>query len=297
MSEFSMRIPLAKPTTVMVLGGSSSEGTALVRALCASGHRVVAVESDPLAVSLRLASLGAVVPSHDDPDYGTTLAKVASRSGARAVVVARREELSPASLAKDQLEEAGASLWAPSREAIDLCSDRDALVETLISNGLRRLEIGLGTEPLPGETAKDSEIRHGVGHEEGRRFSVDIVAGRDYDLLAAVSSWWLTDSPSSLAVAETYFDARLLDLARAVCASIRIEGPVVIEGHLNQIGWPSLSSIRPGFSPLLPISLAAGVDLASLVLAGTLGYEMPFRLIQHRPGVRMLQYLDQVFEG
>jgi hypothetical protein len=123
-----------------------------------------------------------------------------------------------------------------------------------------------------------------------------VIVDRDYDLIAAVSSWRLATTRDTATGAETFFDTRVLELLRAVCAAIRIEGPAVIEGYEADYRI-RLNGIRPGFSEFAPLARASGVDVVSLSLAGALGHTLPPPLLTHHSGVRMLQYLDQVFEG
>jgi hypothetical protein len=76
-----------------------------------------------------------------------------------------------------------------------------------------------------------------------------------------------------------------------------VEGPVVIEGYFSDTGGMSLMGVRPGFSQLVALAAASGADVVDLSLKGTLDPGFSSRQVPHRGGVRMLQYLDQVFEG
>ena len=270
------------PTTVIVVGAGSPEGEALVLALSKSGHKVVAVDHDEYAPGLRLASLGAVIPASDDPEFKDALASVARHSGARAVLAARAEDILRVEQAGEMLAKEGATIWTPSPDVFALCGDLAALDHVLTSSGLPEEKTGLG----PAADVPDTR----------REFIVDVIVDRDHDLLAAVSSWRTVSSGGTTHVAETFFDARVLELLRAVCAAILIEGPVVAEGYEADYRI-RLTGIRPGFSPISPLARAAGVDVVSLALAGALAHRLPPPLLTHRSGVRMLQYLDQVFEG
>jgi hypothetical protein len=271
------------PTTVMVLGGGTAAGVALVLALSRSGHKVVDVEVDRTSAGLRLAQLGVVIPAPGAPDFGTALVSVAKHSESRALLTVRSDDMRFVAEAQDALKEAGTAVWSPAPDVFALCRDRSALYDVLTSSGLPVEKTGLGP------------IADGPGR--GRQFGVDLVSDRDYELIAAVSSWRVAATDDTTMVAETFFDARMLDLVRAVCAAVRIQGPAVVRGYVSITGRAWLTEIRPGFSALLPLARAAGVDVAALALAGTLGDDMPTRLLTHRSGVRMLQYLDQVFEG
>ncbi len=270
------------PTTVIVVGAGSAEGVALVRGLSVVGHRVIAVDHDPLAAGLRLAPLGAVIPPTDDPEFDRALVSVVRRSEARVVLAPLVDDLSHLALSRQLLEDEGASVWIPSPEVFFLCGDPVALDNVLTSSGLPEDKTGLGPRAELPSTRRD--------------FSVDVIVDRDHDLITAVSSWILKKEGGTTSAAETFNDPRLLELLRAVCAAIRMEGPAVIEGYEADFRI-RLSRISPGFSQFSPLARAAGVDVVSLALGGALGHRLPPPLLTHRSEVRMLQYLDQVFEG
>jgi hypothetical protein len=270
-------------TTVISLGDGTPEGVALVLALSRAGHEVIAVEHEKTAVGLRLANLGAVTPAPGADNFLEALLTVAASANAQAVLAARAEEMQNLAAGSVALEEAGIRVWTPTEDVFSLCRDRSALYDVLSSSGLPVEKTGLG--PIEN------------GPVRGRQFSVDVISGRDFEVIAAVSSWRVVANGDVTSVAETFSDARLLDLVRAVCAALRIEGPAVLQGYVSITGRAWLTEVRPGFSPLLPLARAAGVDVVGLALDGTMGRELPTHLLTHRSGVRMIQYLDQVFEG
>lgn len=270
-------------STVIVLGDGSPEGVAVVLEMSRTGHEVVSVEHERTAVGLRLAQLGAVIPVPGDADFLTALKTVAARSNAQAVLAARAEEMQSLAAGAKELAEAGIRVWTPGVEVFSLCKDRSALYDVLTSTGLPVEKTGLG--PIE------------QGPVRGRQFSVDVISGRDFEVIAAVSSWRVVATGDTTSVAETFSDARLLDLVRAVCAAIRIEGPAVVQGYVSITGRAWLTEVRPGFSPLIPLARAAGVDIIGLALDGTMGRDLPTYHLTHRSGVRMIQFLDQVFEG
>jgi hypothetical protein len=271
------------PTTVVVVGGGSNESVPLVTTLEVAGHKVIAAEHNPFSAALRLAQLGAVIPPPGHPEFAKALGLVAKQSDARAVLATGPEEVRAVAEARRDLEEIGVASWSPSLDVIALCADRSALYEALDSSGLSAEKTGIG----PSRKILD----------DGRTFNVDAIVGRDHEVLAAVSSWRLAKDGDTTLVAETFFDPRLLELIRATCAAILIEGPVVMKGYTGEFGRKLINDLRPGFSSLVPLARAAGVDVVSLALQGTLGREMPTRLLSSRPGIRMVRYLDQVFEG
>jgi hypothetical protein len=268
---------------VIALGDGTPEGVALVLALSRAGHEVVSVEHDRTAAGLRLANLGAVIPPPGADNFLEALLSVAERASVQAVLAARAEEMQSLAAGSAALEEAGIRVWTPAVDVFSLCKDRSALYDVLSSSGLPVEKTGLG--PIENEPVR------------GRQFSVDVISGRDFEVIAAVSSWRVVANGDVTSVAETFTDARLLDLIRAVCAALRLEGPAVLQGYVSITGRAWLTEVRPGFSPLLPLAGAAGVDVVALALDGTMGRELPSHLLAHKSGVRMIQYLDQVFEG
>ena len=73
-------------TAVLVTGSGGPAGVAVVRRLVALGHRVVAVDIDPIAAGSALAAVGGVVPRADDPGFVDALVAVAAEHGADALV-------------------------------------------------------------------------------------------------------------------------------------------------------------------------------------------------------------------
>ncbi|MBV8984635.1 MAG: hypothetical protein JO248_09375, partial [Acidimicrobiia bacterium] len=99
--------------TVVVTGAGGPAGIAVVRALAAAGHRVVAADVDPLAAGMRLAPRSAVLPRVDDPTYVERLCEVAFDNGARAVITTLAEELVVLAHHRSELEEVGVESWVP----------------------------------------------------------------------------------------------------------------------------------------------------------------------------------------
>ena len=95
------------PVRVMVTGAGGPAGVAVIRALYARGHHVIALDADPSAVGLRLASEHHVVPRADDPHYLAALLRVATISDAQALICTVAEEYRALSGAHDYLLEAG----------------------------------------------------------------------------------------------------------------------------------------------------------------------------------------------
>ena len=101
------------PVRVLVTGAGGPAGVAVIRALRARGHHVIALDADPSAVGLRLAAEHHVVPRADDPHYLAALLRVATISDAQALICTVAEEYRALSGARDYLLEAGLRTLMP----------------------------------------------------------------------------------------------------------------------------------------------------------------------------------------
>ena len=274
----------AGATTVLVVGGRRSEDSvAVVSALVSGGRRVIAVEHDPYAAALRLAELGSLIPPPEDLRFAHALGAVARASGATAVLAPGSEEMKAIAEASPMLRDIGVQTWSPGPDVFASAPTEPALHAALDSSGLTVEKTGIGP------TAQSNG--------RGRQFNVDVLVDRDHEVIAAVSSWRLAKDGDRTMAAETFFDPRLLELIRAICATILIEGPVVIEGYVSEIGRALLLGVRPGFSPCSPSPVRQASTWSDSPSTGHSVAGTPTRLLAHRPGVRMVRYLDQVFEG
>ena len=242
---------------VLVTGTSTPSGAAVVRALVAAGYEVVALDHDEFAPGLRLAQLGAVIPTADAPDFGVTLAKIAERTGARSLVPGDGTELEALSAAASLLGEAGVATWLPSHELIAACADRTALSAKLMSFAPRR-----------------STESHVAEEHSCRSFEADLLA---------VASGSLVDDMSSL-----------LD---EICRYLQLEGPATVAGVLAKDRDAVITDVSLGFSPCVALNAAAGADMVIAYTKKLRGEGLPRSLMPYRSGVRMVRHLDEVFES
>ncbi|MBV9284340.1 MAG: ATP-grasp domain-containing protein, partial [Acidimicrobiia bacterium] len=137
--------------TVVVTGAGGPAGIAVVRALAAAGHRVVAADVDPLAAGMRLAPRSAVLPRVDDPTYVERLCEVAFDNGARAVIPTLAEELVVLAHHRGELEEVGVESWVPDPAAVEACCDKWQFAQALKRVRLSGPATNLGSaEGVPG---------------------------------------------------------------------------------------------------------------------------------------------------
>jgi carbamoyl-phosphate synthase large subunit len=265
---------------VLVTGTSTPSGVAVVRALVAAGYEVVALDHDEFAPGLRLAQLGAVIPTADAPDFGVTLAKIAERTGARSLVPGDGTELEALSAAASLLGEAGVATWLPSHELIAACADRTALSAKLMSFAPRR-----------------STESHVAEEHSCRSFEADLLAVASGSLVAAVPRWRLATWGGQTMATETFESDDMSSLLDEICRYLQLEGPATVAGVLAKDRDAVITDVSLGFSPCVALNAAAGADMVIAYTKKLRGEGLPRSLMPYRSGVRMVRHLDEVFES
>jgi len=112
-------------------------------------------------------------------------------------------------------------------------------------------------------------------HLPGDEFSVDVFAGADGGVVAAVPrTRTRVDSGVSIA-GQTVHEEGLEQTAAAVARAIGLRGVANVQLRRDSEGVPALLEVNPRFPGALPLTIAAGVDMPSLALDLALGVEIP----------------------
>lgn len=115
-------------------------------------------------------------------------------------------------------------------------------------------------------------------HLPGDEYSVDVLADADGGVVAAVPrTRTRVDSGVSIA-GQTVHDEALEQTAAAVARAIGLRGVANVQLRRDADGVPALLEVNPRFPGALPLTIAAGVDMPSLVLDLALGVEIPKRI-------------------
>jgi carbamoyl-phosphate synthase large subunit len=115
-------------------------------------------------------------------------------------------------------------------------------------------------------------------HLPGDEYSVDVLADADGGVVAAVPrTRTRVDSGVSIA-GQTVHDEGLEQTAAAVARAIGLRGVANVQLRRDADGVPALLEVNPRFPGALPLTIAAGVDMPSLVLDLALGVEIPKRI-------------------
>lgn len=318
------RVP-ASPPAVLVTGAGGPAGVAVIRRLLALGHRVVAVDADPCAAGLALASVGIVVPRADDDAFTAALLEAATTHGADALISTVAEELPALAAASADLAAAGVATWLPDADAVEVCCDKGAFADRMREFGVphpptattaRRAaklpgpwivkpRTGRGSRglqfPATAKAAKAALAADGSliaqSRLAGREFTADVLVDRDGRLLTVVPRW-RDETKAGISVKGTTFDSEAVtEVVAAAIGAVRLTGPANVQGFVGADGSATVVEINPRFSGGLPLTLAAGADLVGTYLAGIRGGHAGLPELYFTSGVQMSRFFAETYTG
>ncbi|WP_158863409.1 ATP-grasp domain-containing protein [Leifsonia sp. AG29] len=314
----------AAPTRVLVTGAGGPAGVAVIRSLVARPDvEVLAADMDGWASGLYLvaAENRRIVPPGRSAVFVDELIRMCRDDRVDVLFSTVDVELPGLAERRDDLRAVGALLAAPSHDTLVTCLDKHALVKRV--EGSARVPVtrllngeGVGADwrfpvivkPRSGAGSRgvrlvaDRVALEELGVDEsliiqenlpGDEFSVDVLAGLDGEVIAAVPrSRERVDSGVSIA-GRTVKRAELSDTAAAVARAIGLTGVANVQLRYSSEGVPALLEVNPRFPGALPLTIASGVDMPSLLLDLVLGRPVPSRVeFEELANVR---YLEDVF--
>jgi len=286
-------------TRVLVTGAGGPAGVAVIRSLLRRGDvEVFAADMD------RWASAIYLVP----PEY-------------RRLVPAGRADHFVDTVRQLCRDDLGAALASPSLQTLETCLDKLALARACERTvRVPRTEL-IGTpqavsgwdfpvivKPRRGAgsrgvrtvfTAAELDAVH--ADEDllvqemlpGDEFSVDVLAGLDGNVIAAVPRARLRVDSGVAVAGVTVHDDELVETASAVARAIGLTTVANVQLKRDADGRPALLEVNPRFPGAMPLTVASGVDMPSLTLDAVLGRPVPDRLDFRE--VANVRYLEDVF--
>ncbi|MBN9140253.1 MAG: ATP-grasp domain-containing protein [Micrococcales bacterium] len=306
-------------TRVLVTGAGGPAGVAVIRSLLNRDDLTVfAADMDGWASGLYLvpAARRRLVEPGRSPAFIPGLAALVAQDAIDVVISTVDVEL--AALAERRDELAPAVLAAPSADTIATCLDKLALAErcaptvrvprTVLaapdalaidwefpvfakprsgagSRGIRVVPDRAALEALP--TDEGLIVQDLLPGEE---YSVDVIADAAGRVVAAVPrTRTRVDSGVSIA-GRTVRDPELEETAAAVARAIGLVGVANVQLRRDRAGRAALLEVNPRFPGALPLTIAAGVDIPSLVVDLFTGRALPERLaFRELASVRFLE--------
>lgn len=284
--------------------------------------RIIGTEIDPLAPAAQfLGEHVHLVPRCDDPSYEAAMRALCRDQRVTAVFPL----IDPDVVALGP--EAGSVSWGTTvfasvpPEHVETVSDKWCTFQWLVQNGFpaarsflpsdtpRDIDFPLFIKPRNGSGAAHShqirsaeELTFFSTHVPnpiiqeclpGPEITVDAIIGRSGDVLALVQRKRLKIRSGEVSRGVTVFEPEVDSLVRCVVEELRPTGPITV-----QVMWDgqrfSVNEINARMGGGLPLSVAAGVPVADLLLASWAGHSVG-TLSPYERGVVMSRFDDSFF--
>ncbi len=304
---------------VLVTGVGGAAGVAVVRSLLNRDDvTVFAADMDGWAAGLYLvpAEQRRLVEPGRSEAFVPGLAALVAQDAIDVVISTVDVELAALATRRDELSPA--VLAAPSADTLATCLDKLALAERCAptANVPRTVLAGPDALAVDWQFPAFAKPRSGAGSRgirvvpdraalealpideglivqdllPGEEYSVDVIADADGRVVAAVPrTRTRVDSGVSIA-GRTVRDAELEETAAAVARAIGLVGVANVQLRRDRAGRAALLEVNPRFPGALPLTIAAGVDIPSLVVDLYTGRALPERLgFRELASVRFLE--------
>ncbi|MBT2475693.1 ATP-grasp domain-containing protein [Microbacterium sp. ISL-103] len=289
---------------VLVTGAGGPAGVAVIRSLLGrSDLEVFAADMDGWASGIYLVppTHRRLVPPGRDDDFVAAIARMVADDRLDLVISTVDVEL--AALAGRREELAPAVLAAPSQETLSVALDKLLLAERCESTGLtpRTVLVGPDAQAVDWEFPVFAKPRQGAGSRgvrmvpdraalealpldeglivqdflPGEEYSVDVIADASGSVVAAVPRTRARVDSGVAIAGRTVHDEELESAAASIAQAIGLVGVANVQLRRDRAGRAVLLEVNPRFPGALPLTIAAGVDIPSLVADLFLGREIP----------------------
>jgi len=309
-----------------VLMTAASRRVALAQAFQAAlrpcNGRLVVTDVDPSSPAVHVADRAYRVPYSSDPQYIAELLSICSAEHIRLVVPTIDDELESLAEARADFARVGATVACSPAETAALCNDKYETCTWLRSRGIDAAVSWLPSE-LPPDAPEVLFIKPRVGRGsvgaflirnrreldffagyvsqpviqeflQGPEYTIDVLCDEGGQALSIVPRERVLIRSGVSDRGRTVNDACLMTLAARVVQAIPFRGPVNIQcrmrGHV-----PVVFEINPRFSGGIALTLAAGADFPSMLLALARGDALEPSIGHFRTDLWMTNYETSIF--
>ncbi len=252
----------------------------------------------------------AVVPRGDDPSFATKLLEVALAANVDAIVPTVDAELLPIASARSAFDDHGIHVLLARHSTLALCLDKATLSAALADHvlvpktvrydgqfrhdefsgpvvakprsgsGGRGVAMVDSASDIPSEIPRDGSYMV-QDHLPGREYSIDVMAGSNGTVIAAVPRERIRVDSGIAVAAQTVHDAKLEQFAKTVAKVIGLTSVANVQVKLDARGEPALLEVNPRFPGTMSLTVASGVNMPRLALTdlfgGVIPESVPFR--------------------
>ena len=289
---------------VLVTGAGGPAGVAVIRSLLRrSDLEVFAADMDGWASGIYLvpSTHRRLVPPGRDEDFVPAISRMVAEDRLDLVISTVDVELIALAGRRDEL--APAVLAAPSQDTLSVALDKLLLAERCEATGRtpRTVLAGADAVAVDWDFPVFAKPRQGAGSRgirlvldraalealpldeglivqdylPGEEYSVDVIADAAGAVIAAVPRTRARVDSGVAIAGRTVHDPELEETAAAVAKAIGLVGVANVQLRRDREGRAVLLEVNPRFPGALPLTIAAGVDIPSLVADLFLGRDLP----------------------
>ncbi|MFF4043197.1 ATP-grasp domain-containing protein [Streptomyces sp. NPDC001816] len=318
-------MPDQTPRRIVVTGVGANPGLGLARSLLRLGHRVVAVDANPLAPGFFLGDVSPyVVPLAEDPDYPEAIVGLCRALAVDAIVAGIESDLSPLLGLRPRLEADGIRLWLPDDESVYDCIDKARFHQVLTEHGIPtprtwdpeefdRVPSGveLVVKPRGGHGAQGVHMVTSRRHARvlcelvpaaivqervyGTEFTADCLVDRDGQASVILRRRDLVKA-GCVAVSTTFEDQAVRDLIVKTLQAVRAQGLCCVQGFITDNGV-TITELNVRVAGGFALTEAAGADLVDQMVRGLFGQPVDHDQLTYRTGVFLTNYLETLRVG
>ena len=259
---------------------------------------VIVTDVNPLSPAVHVADRSYRVPMATEDSYVTELLTIVEAERVSLVVPTIDDELPIIAAARAEFRRAGAVVACSSQEVSALCNDKHATCVRLIEGG-----VSAARSYLPAQVSEDLPLplfikprvgRGAVGafpvhtydeldfflryvpkpvvqeYLDGPEFTIDVLCDFEGTPLSIVPRERAVIRAGVTDRGRTVQDPRLIELAQAACAVLKLSGPINIQCRMRG-DQPVIFEINPRFSGGIPLTIHAGADFPAMLVRLALG--------------------------
>lgn len=282
---------------------------------------IIALDIDPLAPALQLASRPYIVPRVDSPSYLPAVLEICRKEQADLIFPLIDPDIPVLAASRATIEETGARLALIPASAVAITGDK-----WLTGEFFRNLKLPTPRSWLPGQrevplseyplfikprNGSAAQYTFKVRNERelaffseyvpnpivqeclpGPEITSDVVCDLDGSVLAVVSRQRIEVRSGEVAKGVTIYDRPITDACVKIALALPARGPITVQCMLKD-GVPHFTEINARFGGGLPLAIAAGIDAPRLLLARAAGLTVDCPPLGcYRVGLYMSRYDD-----
>lgn len=285
------------------------------------GGRVIAADIAPDNAALFAADAGVLLPRSDDPSFADMLERVVKAHRVRLIAPTRDGELAVLADLKSRFAEMGATILAPSSQALAIVQDKRRFVAFCAENGFPVARVfepndkpdrfpvfarpatgagGRGAGPIADAATWTAlgALREALVIQEfvaAPEYTIDVVMDLRGRPIEAVTRRRLVVRNGEAVKSRVESQPRLRDASLALAETLGLVGHNVVQAFVLANGDLRFIEVNPRFGGASNLSIAAGLDSPRRIVELLMGRgDAARRARPIRIGLTMLRYSDDV---